>query len=165
MVSRFVALISGVSIAFAGMGSWLVGRGQQPVEDPAAAATAVRRIQAERQEQVLTTHDRSDAFDWHRPAPISPALKNQPKEGRMSGFDFSRDGLNSDRPMSSAEEGMQKETAQRPATLRGIKESPPYLHDGRCLTLEDTLEFFSLIQELNLTKQEKSDLVASLRVL
>ena len=23
-------------------------------------------------------------------------------------------------------------------TLRGIKESPPYLHDGRCLTLEDT---------------------------
>ena len=29
-------------------------------------------------------------------------------------------------------------------TLRGIKESPPYLHDGRCLTLEDTVEFFNL---------------------
>ena len=24
----------------------------------------------------------------------------------------------------------------------GIKDSPPYLHDGRCLTLEDTVEFF-----------------------
>ena len=37
-------------------------------------------------------------------------------------------------------------------TLRGIKESPPYLHDGRCLTLEDTVEFFNLVLELNLTQ-------------
>jgi cytochrome c peroxidase len=49
--------------------------------------------------------------------------------------------------------------------LRGIKESPPYLHDGRLLTLEDVVEFFNLIQELKLTPQEKSDLVAFLRVL
>ena len=32
-------------------------------------------------------------------------------------------------------------------TLRGIKESPPYFHDGRLLTLEDTVEFFNLILE------------------
>ena len=43
--------------------------------------------------------------------------------------------------------------------LRGIKDSPPYLHDGRLLTLEDTVEFFNLIQGLKLTKQEKQDLV------
>lgn len=49
--------------------------------------------------------------------------------------------------------------------LRGIKESPPYLHDGRLLTLEDTVEFFNLIQELNLTAVEKKDLVAFLRAL
>jgi cytochrome c peroxidase len=49
--------------------------------------------------------------------------------------------------------------------LRGIKESPPYLHDGRLLTLEDTVEFFNLILELNLNGQEKKDLVAFLRVL
>ena len=49
--------------------------------------------------------------------------------------------------------------------LRGIKESPPYLHDGRLLTLEDTIEFFNLVLELKLTSQEKSDLVAFLRVL
>ena len=30
--------------------------------------------------------------------------------------------------------------------LRGIKDSPPYLHDGRLLTLEDTVEFFNLIR-------------------
>ncbi|MDB6120683.1 MAG: cpx [Verrucomicrobiaceae bacterium] len=45
-------------------------------------------------------------------------------------------------------------------TLRGIKESPPYMHDGRCLTLEDTVEFFNLILQLKLNQQEKQDLVA-----
>jgi len=49
--------------------------------------------------------------------------------------------------------------------LRGIKESPPYLHDGRLLTLEDTVEFFNLVLELKLTSQEKSDLVMFLRAL
>ncbi|MEW6325267.1 MAG: cytochrome B6, partial [Nitrospirota bacterium] len=50
-------------------------------------------------------------------------------------------------------------------SLRGIKESPPYLHDGRLLTLEDTVEFFNLVLGVKLTKQEKSDLVAFLRQL
>lgn len=43
--------------------------------------------------------------------------------------------------------------------LRGIKDSPPYLHDGRLPTLHDAVEFFNLILELKLTKQEKEDLV------
>jgi len=42
--------------------------------------------------------------------------------------------------------------------LRGIKDSPPYLHDGRLLTLEDTVEFFNLILATKLTAQEKQDL-------
>ena len=49
--------------------------------------------------------------------------------------------------------------------LRGIKDSPPYLHDGRLLTLDDTVEFFSLVLELKLDAQEKKDLVAFMRVL
>jgi cytochrome c peroxidase len=49
--------------------------------------------------------------------------------------------------------------------LRGIKDSPPYLHDGRCFTLEDTVEYFNLIQQLHLTAQEKEDMVAFLRSL
>ncbi len=44
--------------------------------------------------------------------------------------------------------------------LRGIKESPPYFHDGRLLTLEDTVDFFNLILELKLSDQEKADIVA-----
>jgi cytochrome c peroxidase len=49
--------------------------------------------------------------------------------------------------------------------LRGIKDSPPYLHDGRLLTLEDTVEFFNLVTGVKLSAQEKTDLVAFLRVL
>jgi cytochrome c peroxidase len=49
--------------------------------------------------------------------------------------------------------------------LRGIKGSPPYLHDGRLLTLEDTVEFFNLVLGTRLTAEEKQDLVAFLRVL
>ena len=49
--------------------------------------------------------------------------------------------------------------------LRGIKDSPPYLHDGRLLTLEDTVEFFNLVGELQLTREEKADLAAFLRAL
>jgi cytochrome c peroxidase len=50
-------------------------------------------------------------------------------------------------------------------TLRGIKDSPPYLHDGRCFTLEDTVEFFNIVLQLKLSPQEKQDLVAFMRVL
>lgn len=49
--------------------------------------------------------------------------------------------------------------------LRGIKDSPPYLHDDRLLTLEDTVEFFNLVLGVKLNDQEKSDLVAFLRCL
>jgi cytochrome c peroxidase len=49
--------------------------------------------------------------------------------------------------------------------LRGIKDSPPYMHDGRLLTLEDTVEFFNVALELALTSQEKADLVAFMRAL
>jgi cytochrome c peroxidase len=50
-------------------------------------------------------------------------------------------------------------------TLRGIKDSPPYLHDGRLLTLEDTVEFFNLVGGLKLSDEEKKALVAFMRTL
>jgi cytochrome c peroxidase len=49
--------------------------------------------------------------------------------------------------------------------LRGIKDSPPYLHDGRLLTLEDAVEFFNLVLGTKLGEPEKRDLVAFLRAL
>jgi len=49
--------------------------------------------------------------------------------------------------------------------LRGIKDSPPYLHDDRLLTLDDTVEFFNLVLGLKLLPQEKKDIVAFMRAL
>jgi cytochrome c peroxidase len=49
--------------------------------------------------------------------------------------------------------------------LRGIKDSPPYLHDDRLLTLEDTVEFFNLVLGTKLNEPEKKDLVTFLQTL
>ena len=49
--------------------------------------------------------------------------------------------------------------------LRGIKDSPPALHDGRRLRLEDTVEFFNLVTDGKLADEEKKNLVAFMRQL
>ncbi|MBL8952609.1 MAG: cytochrome B6 [Myxococcaceae bacterium] len=50
-------------------------------------------------------------------------------------------------------------------SLRGIRDSPPYFHDGRMLTLEDTVLFFDLLLGTQLTADERADLAAYLRAL
>jgi len=49
--------------------------------------------------------------------------------------------------------------------LRGIKDSPPYFHDGRLPTLEDTVEFFNVVGGLKLNQEEKAALAAFMRAL
>jgi len=49
--------------------------------------------------------------------------------------------------------------------LRGIKDTPPYFHDGRLPTLEDTVEFFNVVGGLKLDHEEKKALTAYLRAL
>jgi len=60
---------------------------------------------------------------------------------------------------------MARDGAIKTFPLRGIKDTPPYLHDGRLLTLEDTVEYFNLVLGTKLTEQEKKDLVAYMRAL
>ncbi len=60
---------------------------------------------------------------------------------------------------------MARDGAIKTFPLRGIKDTPPYLHDGRLLTLDDTVEYFNLVLGTKLTEQEKKDLVSYLRVL
>ena len=50
-------------------------------------------------------------------------------------------------------------------TLRSIKDSPPYLHDGRLPTLEDSVEFFDAVLELKLSDREKQHLVDFLKAI
>jgi cytochrome c peroxidase len=61
--------------------------------------------------------------------------------------------------------GAEADGAIKTFVLRGIKDSPPYLHDGRLLTLEDTVEFFNVVAGLKLSLDEKSALVSFLRAL
>jgi cytochrome c peroxidase len=89
----------------------------KPAPDPAADAVAVRDVQRERPEQQITEHDRSPMFDPTKPAPINNALKEQPKAGRITGFDFARDPLNSDRPFTTFDEVMKKESAAKPQVM------------------------------------------------
>jgi cytochrome c peroxidase len=116
----FAALLI-VSSPMLAPGQSTSARGQARPEarphDPAADATTVRGAPADRPEQQLTDHDRSDAFDPRKPAPVSPALKGQPKEGRITGFDFARDPLNADKPFTTFEEVKSQETANRPAVM------------------------------------------------
>jgi cytochrome c peroxidase len=49
--------------------------------------------------------------------------------------------------------------------LRGIKDSPTYLHDGRLITLDDVVEFFNLVLGTRLSEEEKHDLLGFLRCL
>jgi cytochrome c peroxidase len=78
--------------------------------DPAAEAQGVRNVEANRPEQQLTDHDRSDVFLPTKPAPITGALKDQPKAGRMVGFDFARDPLNAEEPFTTFKEVYEKES-------------------------------------------------------
>jgi hypothetical protein len=50
-------------------------------------------------------------------------------------------------------------------TLRGLKDSPPYFHDGRLLTIDDTIEFFNIVLQTRLSNAEKRDLRAYLYTL
>jgi cytochrome c peroxidase len=86
-------------------------QGEKRPFDAIADAQTPRPVQSDRPEQQKTEHDRSDMFSPNTPSPLSPALKDQPKSGRITGFDFYRDPLNAEHPMQKPEDIMQKETA------------------------------------------------------
>ena len=49
--------------------------------------------------------------------------------------------------------------------LRALAARGPYFHNGAAATLEDAVEFYNQRFNLNLTQQQKSDLVAFLKTL
>ncbi|MDB5310958.1 MAG: hypothetical protein JWO38_5160 [Gemmataceae bacterium] len=120
-----LSVVAAFVLGLTASGFILVARPGEPVAvdkkqparptDPAAEAVRVRPVPADRPELKLTEHDKSDIFDSTRPAPVTPALKNQPNQGRITGFDFARDPLNSPKPFTTFEEIMKAESAAKPA--------------------------------------------------
>jgi hypothetical protein len=89
---------------------------QQPVRDRRRGAEGAAGPE-ERPEQKQNEHDKSGAFDWKKPAPLSAALKEQPNGGRITGFEFSRDPLGADKPFQTFVEVMKKESEAKPKVM------------------------------------------------
>src|SRR4051794_20561934 len=72
------------------------GSGGQQAAAPAAAPDASARaqqpspVQISRPEQKKTAHDLSDIFKATNAKPSSTAASGQPKQGKITGFDFYR---------------------------------------------------------------------------
>jgi len=79
-----------------------------------ADAQTPREVPIKRPEQRKTEHDRSNVFDGRHARPSSPVFENQPKDGKISGFDFYRDPLNADEPYQDPTAIMKKEIATNP---------------------------------------------------
>src|SRR6187401_3373786 len=72
---------------------------RKPLPDAVQDAQTPRAVTEKRPEQTKTEHDRADIFAASKAPDVSTALKQQPDEGEIRGFDFSRDPLNAKKPM------------------------------------------------------------------
>ena len=85
----------------------------QAPHDAVMDAQQPQAVPAERPEQRKTQHDLSNTFDPQNAEPSSPAIKEQPGQGKVSGFDFYRDPLNSEKPNENPDAIMQRLSAQK----------------------------------------------------
>ena len=92
-------------------------RQQQGRLDAVVRSQEPTPIQMKRPEQQKTAHDNSNVFDELQAKPSSPAFRNQPGEGKVSGFDFYRDPLNADRPYENPDAIRQKLAADKPRVM------------------------------------------------
>ncbi len=123
-----IRCISAVGLLAMSLGLTVVGAqgerqdGERRPYDAVAEAQTSRQAPIERREQRKTAHDRADLFDAGKARPSSPAFEEQPKEGRISGFDFYRDPLNADKPSQDPEEIMKKEIGNKPKVMEAQRE-------------------------------------------
>src|ERR1035441_3632871 len=100
---------------------WVASSGAQnpapAAPDAVGAAQQPSALPISRPEQKKTAHDLSDVFNATNAKPSSPVVNDQPKQGKISGFDFYRDPLNADRPNQPPEEIVQKETTNKAAVM------------------------------------------------
>jgi len=89
--------------------------------DAAERARAGAREDGNRPEQKKSKHDQSDVFDPKNAPPSSTALDGQPEKGRILGFDFRRDPLNSKKPMMTFDEIYKEDVAAKPKVMETQK--------------------------------------------
>jgi hypothetical protein len=112
--SAVLSIATGLSVVAS-----LKGQQSQTSQPPDAIAQSQQTaaVPATRPEQNKTAHDRSDIFNSTNAKPSSPVFKDQQKGGKVLGFDFYRDPLNSDRPNQPPDEIMQQLIAAKPGVM------------------------------------------------
>ena len=80
----------GICVGCAIFVAWAQNPAARPQRDAVAEAQQPQAVKTNRPEQQKSAHDQSDIFDPSRAEPASPVFKTQPKEGKVSGFDFAR---------------------------------------------------------------------------
>jgi cytochrome c peroxidase len=123
-----ISCIAGVGLLAMSLGLIVSGaqeerhdRGKRS-DDAVAEAQTARAVPIKRPEQKQTEHDRSDLFNARKARPSSSVFEDQPKEGRISGFDFYRDPLNADKPNQDSAEIVKKESANKPKVMEAQRE-------------------------------------------
>ena len=116
---RVLPVIFGVSVLLVFGFLWVAAQenSQQAPHDAVTEAQQTQAVPVERPEQRKTEHDRSDIFNAQNAQPSSPEIKKQPGEGKVSGFDFYRDPLNSERPNENPDAIVQRLSAQKPKVM------------------------------------------------
>src|SRR5206468_3493567 len=71
--------------------AWAQTPANRPQRDAVAEAQQASPVKAMRPEQQKSPHDSSDVFDPSHASASSPVFQTQPKQGKVSGFDFARD--------------------------------------------------------------------------
>lgn len=89
----------------------------KPLPDAVEEAQTPRDVPRERPEQEQTSHDQPADFKADKAPPSSTAFESQPDDGKMLGFDFSRDPLGAKKPMQTFEETMAADVAARPIVM------------------------------------------------
>src|SRR5262245_8150425 len=108
--------------------SWIITSAAQQVSQQKTPSDAIDQAQrqkvsaATRPEQHKTAHDQSVEASAVNAKPASDIVDNQPKRGRISGFDFYRDPLNADQPNPNVDEIVKKESANKPNVMNAQRQ-------------------------------------------
>jgi len=94
----------------------------QTSPDAIEEAQRPRNSAPSRPEQNKSAHDQSAIFSAPSAKPASDVSDGQPKQGKISGFDFYRDPLNADQPNVNPAEIVKNESANKPNVMNAQRQ-------------------------------------------
>src|SRR6266540_1592712 len=112
---KVLSLILITGLVLVSSESWTQSKSstEKAPHDAVLDAQTPREAPVKRPEQQKTGHDQSDIFSATKASPSSSVFADQPEQGKVTGFDFFRDPLNSKKPMMTFEEIYKADVAEK----------------------------------------------------